>query len=99
MEAVYYMISYDIDNWEGFSQYGPALVPLFKKYGAEVLASDTAGIVVEGEGRMMNAIVKFPSEEAALGMYYDPEYVAVKKLRTENTSNCTMVLVKQLKLG
>lgn len=93
---VYYMISYDIDNWEGFSQYGPALIPLFKKYGAEVLASDTSGIVIEGEGRMMNAIVQFPSEEAALGMYYDPEYMYLKKLRTDNTSRCTMVLVKKL---
>jgi uncharacterized protein (DUF1330 family) len=92
---VYYMISYDIDNWEGFSQYGPALGPLFQKYGAVVLASDTSAIVVEGEGRMMNAIVQFPSEEAALGMYYDPEYIFIKKLRVENTSRCTMVLVRQ----
>ena len=92
---VYYMISYDIDNWEGFSQYGPALGPLFQKYGAVVLASDTSAIVVEGEGRTMNAIVQFPSEEAALGMYNDPEYMSLKKLRTDNTSRCTMVLVRQ----
>jgi uncharacterized protein (DUF1330 family) len=68
---------------------------LFQKYGAVVLASDTSAIVVEGEGRMMNAIVQFPSEEAALGMYYDPEYISIKKLRVENTSRCTMVLVRQ----
>lgn len=91
------MISYNIDNWEGFMQYAPALGPLFKKYGAEVLASDTSAIVMEGEGKMMNAIVKFPSEEAALGMYYDPEYMAVKGLRTDNTSDGSMVLVKQYK--
>jgi uncharacterized protein (DUF1330 family) len=91
---VYYMNSYDIIDQDEYQKYGPLAVPLIMKYGGEVLAADTAGIVVEGEARTMNAIIRFPSEEAALNCYNDAEYQKVKKLRINSTSNCTMILVK-----
>jgi uncharacterized protein (DUF1330 family) len=43
---------------------------------------------------MMNAIIKFPSEQAALSCYNDPEYSEIKKIRLRSASNITMVLVK-----
>ena len=42
----------------------------------------------------MNAIVKFPSGQAALSCYNDPEYIEVKEIRLRSASNITMVLVK-----
>jgi uncharacterized protein (DUF1330 family) len=92
--TVYFMISYDIVNVEEFSKYGPKIRPLLKKYGAEVLASDTEAIVFEGSARRMNAIIKFPSKEAAGKCYNDPSYADIKKIRINSTKNCTMVLVK-----
>ncbi|MBC7829126.1 MAG: DUF1330 domain-containing protein [Chitinophagaceae bacterium] len=91
---VYYMNSYDIIDLEKYQQYGPLAVPLIIKYGGEVLAADTEGIAVEGNSRTMNAIIRFPSEEAALNCYNDPEYQQVKKIRIGATTNCTMILVK-----
>lgn len=96
--TVYFMISYDIVNVEEFRQYGPKIFPLLKKYGAEVLASDTEAIVFEGSAKRMNAIIKFPSKEAAMNCYNDPSYEGIKKIRINSTKNCTMVLVKHLKL-
>lgn len=61
--AVYYINSYDIVDTERYQEYGPKVYPILQRYGAEILASDTAPIVVEGLARKMNAIVKFPSEE------------------------------------
>jgi uncharacterized protein (DUF1330 family) len=94
---VYYINSYDIVDPELFSQYPPQVAILLKKYGAEVLASDTAAICLEGTAKTMNAIIKFPSEEAALTCYNDPAYQEIKKIRLASTANCTMLLVKAFK--
>lgn len=92
--TVYFIISYDIVDVEKFKQYGPKVFPLLKKYGAEVLASDTDGIAFEGSAKRMNAIIKFPSKEAAMNCYNDPSYEDIKQIRITSTKNCTMVLVK-----
>ncbi len=39
--AVYYIGSYDIDDFEQFQDYGPKVAALLPKYGGELLASDT----------------------------------------------------------
>lgn len=96
---VYYINSYDITDPELFKTYGPLLFPILKRYGAEVLVSDTAALAVEGIARTMHAIVQFPSEEAALQCYNDPEYQPVKEIRHRSTTNCTMVLVKAFSMG
>ncbi|MNY36969.1 hypothetical protein D3C86_1714970 [compost metagenome] len=93
--AVYYINSYDIVDAERYQEYGPKVYPILQRYGAEILASDTAPMVIEGLARKMNAIVKFPSEAAALNCYNDPEYQVVKAIRINSTTNCTMVLVKE----
>ena len=67
---------------------------LLPKYGGEVLASDTSAYVVEGRARTMNAIIRFPSREAALGLYNDPDYQEAKRIRQASTSEITMVLVQ-----
>ena len=70
--AVFYIGSYDIVDPDEFQKYPPLVMALLPKYGGEVLASDTAGFLVEGTARTMNAIIRFPSREAALGLYNDP---------------------------
>lgn len=93
--AAYYINSYDIVDMELFSQYPPAVIALLEKYGASVVASDLEGVAVEGSPRMMNAIIRFPSQEAALQCYQDPEYQPLKAIRLKAVQNCTMVLVKE----
>ena len=96
MPAVYYIGTYDIDNMEEFKNYPPQVAQLLVKYGAQVLASDVEAVRLEGKARTMNAIIKFPSMEAAMGMYNDPEYQEnIRPIRLRSTSNCTMVLVKE----
>ena len=93
--AVYYIGSYDIDDAEAFRRYPPVVLALLPKYGGQVLASDTAAHVIEGRSKTMNAIIRFPSREAALGLYQDPDYQEAKRLRQRSTSNCTMVIVEE----
>ncbi len=94
-EPVYYIGTYDIDDPEAFGGYPVRVRPLLARYGAEVLASDTAPTVLEGQPRKMNAIIRFPAKEAALALYGDPDYQEAKRIRQQSTSNCTMVLVQE----
>jgi len=93
--AVFYLGSYDIVDANEFQKYPPLVMALLPKYGGEVLASDTSGFLVEGTARTMNAIIRFPSKEAALGLYNDPAYQEAKRIRQASTRNTSMVLVEE----
>ena len=97
--AVYYIGSYDIVDPNAFQRYPPVVLALLPKYGGEVLASDTSAFLVEGTARTMNAIIRFPSKEAALGLYNDPAYQEAKRLRQGSTMNVSMVLVEEFAPG
>ena len=96
--AVFYIGSYDIVDPKVFQQYPPLVMALLPKYGGEVLASDTSGVLVEGTARTMNAIIRFPSKEAALGLYNDPAYQEAKRIRQSSTKNISMVLVDEFQV-
>ena len=93
-KPTYYIGMYDIERPVLFQKYPPVVLALLPKYGGEVLASDTCAYVVEGTARTMNAIIRFPSREAALGLYNDSAYQDAKRIRQTSTSNTTMVLVE-----
>jgi uncharacterized protein (DUF1330 family) len=93
--AAYYIGTYDIVDPIAFQKYPPIVLSLLPKYGGQVLASDTAGVLVEGTMRTMNAIIRFPSKEAALGLYNDPDYQEAKRIRQASTKNISMVLVEE----
>jgi uncharacterized protein (DUF1330 family) len=95
--AVYMMISYDIHNAVLWQNYPPRVAPILQKYGARVLSIENSPVVLEGNPKMMNALIEFPSEQAALNCYNDPAYAEVKKIRLDSTSNCTMILVKEFR--
>jgi uncharacterized protein (DUF1330 family) len=95
--AVFYIGTYDIVDPKEFQKYPPLVLALLPKYGGEVMASDTNAFLVEGTKRTMNAIIRFPSKEAALGLYNDPDYQAAKRIRQLATSNVSMVLVDEFK--
>jgi uncharacterized protein (DUF1330 family) len=95
-KPIYYIGTYDIDNPELFKPYTTLVRALLPKYGGKVLAQDTSVCALEGRPRTMNAIVRFPSREAAVGLYNDPDYQEAKRIRHASTSNCTMVLVEEL---
>lgn len=95
--AVFYIGTYDIVDPNEFQKYPPIVLALLPKYGGEVLASDTAAFLVEGTARTMNAIIRFPSKEAALGLYNDPGYQEAKRIRQASTRNISMVLVEEFR--
>ena len=97
--SVFYIGSYDIVDPNEFQKYPPIVMALLPKYGGVVLASDTEASLVEGTKRTMNAIIRFPTKEAALGLYNDPDYQEAKRIRQASTRNVSMVLVEEFKAG
>lgn len=97
--AVFYIGTYDIVDPEEFKKYPPLVAALLPKYGGVILASDTEAFVVEGTARTMNAVVRFPSKEAALGLYNDPDYQEAKRIRQASTRNVSMVLAREIETG
>jgi uncharacterized protein (DUF1330 family) len=97
--AVFYIGTYDIVDPEQFKKYPPLVMALLPKYGGVILASDTQAFVVEGTGRTMNAVIRFPSKEAALGLYNDPDYQEAKRIRQASTKNISMVLAEEIQSG
>src|SRR5262245_13136680 len=93
--TAYYIGTYDILDPNEFQKYPPVVMSLLPKYGGEVLASDTSALLVEGTARTMNAIIRFPSKEAALGLYNDPAYQDAKRIRQASTKNVSMVVVDE----
>ena len=95
--AVYMMISYDILDAAKWQSYPVKVAPILQRYGARVLAIETSPVILEGKPKMMNALIEFPSEQAAMNCYNDAEYAEVKKIRLSTTTNCTMILVKEFR--
>ena len=93
--AIFYIGSYDIVDPSTFQRYPPLVLALLPRYGGVLLASDSAAVLVEGTARTMNAIIRFPSQEAALGLYNDPAYQEAKRIRQASTTNISMLLVNE----
>ncbi len=59
---------------EATETYSRLWKPIAEKYQAKILASSGQHKTVEGEDRPRNLVVEFPSYQAALDCYYDPDY-------------------------
>ena len=93
--SVYMILSYDIEDPQGYEGYVPGVIPLLQKHNAEILVVDYEATSIEGEARGVNVVLKFESEEAAMKMYHDPAYQPVKQIRLDATKNGTLLLAKQ----
>ncbi|MHA2068433.1 MAG: DUF1330 domain-containing protein [Candidatus Thorarchaeota archaeon] len=93
--SVYVIVNYDIEDPAAYEGYVPGVIPLLQKHGAEVLVADYEAQTIEGQGRGVNAVLKFESEAAAMNWYNDPDYGPVKNIRLDSTTNGTIILAKQ----
>ena len=93
--SVYIIASYDIEDPEAYEGYVPGVVPLLEKHGAEILVADYGVNTIEGQGRGVNVVLRFESEEAAMNWYNDPDYGPLKEIRLKSTKNGTLIMTKQ----
>lgn len=70
----YWIVRVDVADAEQYKAYVAANAEPLKKYGARFIVRGGRYEGVEGTSRSRNAVVEFPSYEAALACWKSPEY-------------------------
>lgn len=91
----YIVANLHIHNEEEYLNYEKGFFPLLKKHNGAFITFDDKSTTLEGsaprEGRIV--MFQFPSEEAALAWYNDPEYQALSEHRRNGTNTQFLTLV------
>lgn len=82
MAKGYWIVRVDISDPERYKAYVAANAQPFRKYGARFLVRAGRFETLEGSSRARNAVIEFPSYQAALDCWRSPEYQEAMKLRT-----------------
>ena len=96
------MVSYvvgqlDIFDTDRYKSYLAGFLPIFQRYGGELLATTSADTtVVEGEwGQPKTVTMKFPSRAKAESWLADPDYQALARHR-HASANCNLAIIDGL---
>ena len=81
MPKGYWIVRVDVENVEQYQRYVAANAEPLSKYGGRFLVRGGRSESVEGTARVRNAVVEFPSYQAALDCWNSPEYQAAIKIR------------------
>ncbi len=92
----YIIARYTVTDEEGIGRYAEAVMPILQAHGAQPLVVDGASQVMEGEAPHQTVVVKFPSVEAAKGFYNSAEYQAIRHLRTDHSTDGSLVIARSL---
>ena len=82
MPKGYWIVRVDIADAEQYKKYIAANARPLAAYGARFLVRGAPFKNVEGSSRGRNAVIEFPSYQAALDCYHSDEYQAAIKLRS-----------------
>lgn len=94
MPKGYWIAHVHVTDPEEYKKYVEGARAAFEKHGARILARGGRHQEVEGAmGRERHVVIEFPSYEAALDCYHDPDYQAARRFRAE-AGIATIVLVE-----
>ncbi len=93
MAKGYWIVRVDIADPERYKAYLAANAEPFRKFGARFLVRAGRYENPEGTSRSRNAVIEFPSYEAALTCWKSPEYQRALKLR-EPVSTMDLVIIE-----
>jgi uncharacterized protein (DUF1330 family) len=93
MPKGYWIVRVDIADPEKYKAYIAANAAPLKKYGARFLIRAGKYENPEGGSRARNAVIEFPSYQAALDCWHSPEYQEALKLRT-SVSTADLIVIE-----
>lgn len=93
MAKGYWIVRVDIADMEKYKAYIAANAQPLAQYGARFLVRGAPFESVEGTSRQRNAVIEFPSYQAALDCYRSPAYQAAIKLR-EHVSTADLIIIE-----
>jgi uncharacterized protein (DUF1330 family) len=93
MAKGYWIVRVDVTDLEKYQTYIAANAEPLNKYGARFLVRGGRFESMEGSSRARNAVVEFPSYEAALECWKSAEYQRAIKLR-EPVSTIDLLVIE-----
>ena len=93
MPKGYWIARVDISDFEKYKAYIAANAAPLKKYGARFLVRAGRFENPEGTSRTRNAVIEFPTYQAALDCWKSPEYQEVLALR-QAVSTADLIIIE-----
>lgn len=93
MAKGYWIVRVDITDMEKYKAYIAANAAPLRKYGARFLVRGAPFENPEGGSRARNAVIEFPSYQAALDCWKSAEYQEVLKLR-QPVSTADLIIIE-----
>jgi uncharacterized protein (DUF1330 family) len=93
--SAYVLAQIQIDDADENAKYLAGFMPIFERYGGQLLATSKNGThIVEGEWAYPNTVImKFPDSQAAQEWLADPDYQALAEHR-KRSARANLVLVE-----
>lgn len=93
MPKGYIIAQITVRDPEGYKEYVEKDTPILKRLGARFIVRGGQSVTAEGEEQGRQVVIEFPSYDAALAAYHDPDYQAVAEIR-RRTADSTVILVE-----
>ena len=93
MPKGYWIVRVDISDEQKYKAYIAANAEPLKKYGARFLVRAGRYENPEGASRSRNAVIEFPTYQAALDCWKSPEYQEAIKLR-QPVSTADLIIIE-----
>jgi uncharacterized protein (DUF1330 family) len=93
MPKGYWIVRVDITDEQKYKAYIAANAEPLKKYGARFLVRAGRYENPEGTSRSRNAVIEFPTYQAALDCWKSPEYQEAIKLR-QSVSTADLIIIE-----
>ena len=93
MPKGYWIVRVDITHEQKYKAYIAANAEPLKKYGARFLVRAGRYENPEGASRSRNAVIEFPTYQAALDCWKSPEYQEAIKLR-QTVSTADLIIIE-----
>lgn len=81
-----------VHNPEAYQAYAARNNEIFPKHNGTFLARGGQSEILEGNAQERHVIIEFPSYEAALAAYNDPDYQENMKIRQANSTGTILVV-------
>jgi len=88
----YWIATVDVSDVDGMKKYSQGNRAALKRYGARFIVRHGRQRIVEGASRSAQTLIEFPSYDAAIAAYEDPEYQAAAKFRHESAKGDLVIV-------
>jgi len=92
MPKGYIICHITVNDPEAYKEYVEKDTPILVGLGAKFIVRGGQSKVPEGETEDRHVVMEFPSYEAAMTAYNDPEYQEVAKIRHRNATSTIIVV-------